>query len=310
MTSLYYSNITLESAEDESDFSSILNIIVTIISIVGCLSNMTITMFLKISKTGIGKMVIALSLMDLIFSVCSLFITFKANSMIFCNVMSFILCFGWIGSLFWTCCFAHSLFMSMKFGEGDFVINHYFGAYVKTSTVLTIIASLLSAALGYFSVNASGGCYHKFVKGEVDISGIFIFLLPLVASILFCGVCYIKVISKLKEVKAKSYNELLLYPLILIVANVPSIIFEIAVKIGGDMAVPPFCWVIAAALLRSQGMLNGLAYGLSRRIMEGLKDKCCQKKSSKNKKTGLLRERDLDSSSDARMSHLPPSYVI
>ena len=72
--------------------------------------------------------------------------------------------------------------------------------------------------------------YNKDFPG-FDWAGLLVLALPTNLAVLFCCVCYLSVIRKLKEFGERAHLELLLYPLILIICYFPFIFLRILLPV-------------------------------------------------------------------------------
>lgn len=275
-TSLSIANLAAPSDEDTHKIF-LANFIMDILSIVGCAFNLIITIILRASDYSLGKMVVQLCIMDLLYNGISIIQFAPIYSEIICQMMSFGAFFGYAGSLACTCCFAHALYMSVKH-RAD-IIDQYYKRYTYIGIIAGIIGGLLSVAIQYNGIEESTGlCWHYSRDTDIyRISGMII-ILPVTVSLLYCFTCYIPVMSKLKEINKRNNLELLLYPLILIVCYLPIMYKAVLLAFNAHVALSLGLNILFNVLFNAQGFLNAFAYGLSQRIITGLKAKCCKKR--------------------------------
>lgn len=161
-----------------------------------------------------------------------------------------------------------------------------------SSCVTGFAGATLSVVLGYAVVdNEVQLCLHRKTAetGEIiDWAMLVIVLIPLIIALLICSLCYLAIIRKLKKFnKKRSYLELFLYPLILVICYLPGAIKALYESLANDDVSE--AWDIAVnVLFNLQGFLNAFAYGLSQRIMRGYKEKICRKKASRGSTPGKV----------------------
>ena len=122
------------------------------LSIVGCLFNFTTTIVLSTYKFTLGKMVIALSIMDFVATVISLLAVVKTENQYYCDFKSFWWFFGFNGSLAWTSCFAHGLYISTKSNNLE-IIDSKFKPYAIVSTSIALILGTTGFFLKFYNSN-------------------------------------------------------------------------------------------------------------------------------------------------------------
>lgn len=261
------------------------------LSILGCLFNLFTTVLLKASDYTLGKMVVLLCITDLIYNGISVIQSFHQIENWMCQTTTFFSFFGYAGSLCCTICFAHALYVSVTYDQVK-AIDSFLKLYVMSSCVTGLAGATLSVVLGYAVVdNEVQLCLHRKTAetGEIiDWAMLVIVLIPLIIALLICSLCYLAIIRKLKKFnKKRSYLELFLYPLILVICYLPGAIKALYESLANDDVSE--AWDIAVnVLFNLQGFLNAFAYGLSQRIMRGYKEKICRKKASRGSTPGKV----------------------
>lgn len=261
------------------------------LSILGCLFNLFTTVLLKASDYTLGKMVVLLCITDLIYNGISVIQSFHQIENWMCQTTTFFSFFGYAGSLCCTICFAHALYVSVTYDQVK-AIDSFLKLYVMSSCVTGFAGATLSVVLGYAVVdNEVQLCLHRKTAetGEIiDWAMLVIVLIPLIIALLICSLCYLAIIRKLKKFnKKRSYLELFLYPLILVICYLPGAIKALYESLANDDVSE--AWDIAVnVLFNLQGFLNAFAYGLSQRIMRGYKEKICRKKASRGSTPGKV----------------------
>ena len=245
------------------------------LSILGSLFNIVATLTFQAQRMTIGKMVLILSTMDLIANITSMLLVLKAAGPLQCRVMSFFVGVGYSGSAFWTCCFAHSLILSVKYGDIN-VIDKAFKKYVIFSVLWSLPISITTTAIGYLSVDSKNGmCWHvvEDVHSWKNITGGVLFGVSCFIAIGVCAYCYISSFKELKKSTLEAHYELIFYPLILIICYLPYALGGITSLIMYQRV--PYPWnLIVNLLLYLQGFLNSIAYGLSGTINTICRKRC------------------------------------
>lgn len=261
-----------------------LSTVFSVLSIIGCIFNTATTIMFKISKTAMGKMVIALSIMDFIFSLSYLIILFQISHSFICQILSFFWTFGFLGSLWWSCSFAHCLYRSIKRVD-DHTADSFLRQYWVISITLGLVFAVLAICMEFWTLKIeSHTCiHHVSTDPNFDWSGVIIFLIPALLSSAFCCISYIAVVKELYHYRSELFIELLIYPLILIICDFPIAIRALYFTITGERIASSWLYYICPILLRSQGFFNALAFGLSKRIVHQYKRMCRQNRYNQDK---------------------------
>ena len=258
-------------------------IVISTLAVLGCIFNTFTTFFFKISKTALGKMVIALSIMDFIFSSSYMFLTVRIENEFICQLGSFLWVFGFVGSLSWSCCFAHCLYHSVKYADNQ-APNAFLWRYRIASIILGLAGAITAVSMEFWILEVEvQRCVHPTIASQFDWSGLVVFFVPVLLSCLFTCVTYMRVISKIYQYRTELFLELIFYPLILLICDLPTAASGFYFAATREMpsrnsGFERYCSI----MLRSQGFLNALAYGLSKRILQSYKE-LCRRKELKNK---------------------------
>lgn len=259
--------------EDQIETLIRYDIVVGILSFVGSLFNL-VFVFLTKSGKEIKIMVFFLGIMDLLVSITIFYLPVKFTSNFWCQVVSFTRHFGFSGSFLWTDCFAYALYSLVVKGRD---IGQYIKSYIAIATTGAFLNGSLAVLRAYTQISPTGHCMHLGSKSDFltkllvnDILG--------VASFVFCILCYISVVKRLRVLgsPAKLNLTMLTYPLILLLCLGPKLIREVIEQFGGPL--PIGFLYISNMLFASQGFWNALAYGLSGNLV-----KMCRKNGSKQK---------------------------
>lgn len=285
--------------------------VINILSIAGCMFNLITVLVLRSTSNTVTKMVIGLSVIDLIFNGISLFEGLEITSNLVCQAITFITYFAYGGSLTLTCCFAHALHTGIKDG-GIHKIDPHLKSYAIVSVFLGVVIGALPVAVQYNIVdNTSEICWHPINPNTFDWRDLIISCIPPFLSVIYSAYCYIAVMKFLRKLGSRMYLELLLYPVILVVCFFPWITLDLYVNFLRPQK-PSFLWqLIANILLNAQGLLNALAYGLSRKIILGYREKCCRRIAPTAYQSSAVMPEASDpntfNTSDMLVSHFEPS---
>lgn len=294
-------NSELRAAETESGLSGfdLAFLIFGILSGLGCIFNIIITFLLKLHKNVLGKMMIFISAGDAIFtlSLAAPYIGIWGSS-------SFIIILSgatWASSIFWICCFAHALYISVKFGE-ERINNSLLKKYICISITASVIAGGLFAI---FILTGSSSSYRSFYRTFMSV--------VTNSSILYCVVCYISVFKKLRDYGTTVHFELLVYPLLLIICEFPIAALPIYVSLS-NQSTPATLLNIGFLCFMSRGIWNSLAYGLSSKIRHGVKSLCRMRAQGGTKETLLPSyksgHKNHHGRDDRGMSNYEPNFVL
>ena len=251
----------------------IISLVAIVLSILGSIFNIITTIYLKKSDIIISKMVIYLSLADLAASIATvLVLELLISSEFTCQSVTFVMYFAFGSSLSLTCCFAHSLYAITKFDIQNLV------NYLKFYQIISMaVGSIIGALSLIIKVNGirENKCIFIVTEGRFDL-GSLVVTIPSAISIIYCGISYILVIRQLRELGTRTHAELLLYPAILILCYLPYLFLTWNSE--------PVFWLsyIGGALGNSQGLFNALAYGLSKKIVDGYRNKCCRRRNDES----------------------------
>lgn len=264
----------------EVQFMILVNVPIGCLSILGCIFNLLMTKMIETYKTPNGKMVIFLSVMDLISSSIIISLEFNIHSNFICQIQSFLMYFGFIGSLVWTCCFAHCLYKTVR-TENIEIRSIYFRKYVIISSLLSLCVGLVSVLIELRGIDPQTKLcvvQTSSQNGSYKLGFIVTNVVPSTIAIIYCTVCYLSVIKGLRKWGYNVHSEVLLYPFLLIVCCLPLTSLQIYIISGGSYA-NLFVWLlIGTSLYCAQGFANAFAYGFSPRIKQGIKEKFCLKK--------------------------------
>lgn len=266
---------SLQSSSVSEDW---LGIVVAALSILGSIFNIVVTFYVGKYRFTIGKMIILLAIFGILTHVPSLVNSFRAtNTQYSCEVInSWVSYFGYTSSLFFTTCFAHSLFHVLIVGSID-GLEKYYKKYIALSVISGFLVGSLSVLLKlkeyYTDADGSTQCRIRPVSG-FSWASLLIVIIPGVVNIIGCTVYYIKIIKILRSRDEKLHLGLLVYPLILIICITPAISRRVHLLFGVDLTQNKIFQDVSRGLFGSQGFFNSLAYGLSREIYRALKE-CC-----------------------------------
>ena len=245
------------------------SVVANVLSIVGCLFNIITTIYLKRADGTTSKMVIYLSIADLITCVVLIpMLGLNMSSNFLCQSLTLIMNFGHGSSFVLTCCFAHALHVVIKSGSENLI------KYIKFYQIISIT---VGSVLGVLSIIAQMSeivddmCSLSNVESGFDWGNLTTAAIPLAASVIYCVIVYILFIRQLREMGVRPNLVLLSYPAILIVCYLPYLIYTYIPNL-------PFWFVfVGRILINSQGLFNSLAYGVSKEVVNEYRNRCYRK---------------------------------
>lgn len=257
--------------------NSSINLVLKVVgplSILGCLVNIALTLLLGKSKVILGKMVIMLAIFDLCTHIPLVLYSFEATlSRFTCEqIGSWVEYFGFASSAFFTTCFAHSLYNSLKRGSVD-CLSQYFMRYIGLAITLGVVVGTSSVTFQfneYTQISRGESFCQPRQQGEFLWSSLLMMLIPGVINIFGCLFYYIPTIRMLRLLEEKQHWGLLFYPLILVICISPSMVRRFYLLLGFNITNIVYLQ-ISRGLYGAQGFLNSLAFGLSREICQA----CC-----------------------------------
>ena len=98
--------------------------------------------------------------------------------------------------------------------------------------------------------------------------------------------------------------ELTFYPLILVICLLPWVVLDIISGIANVESYPSWLSGIADVLWNSQGFLNALAYGLSRKMCREFRESCLKRKPNGMRQT-VLSLQNMPSKEDGEVTDVP-----
>ena len=290
---------SLETTEINSTYSTFTVALLTIatLSILGCLFNIIVTLLLKLHHNVLGRMMICLSANDALFTLCFAYTHVTPPSM-FINGFTLSV---YAGSISWITCFAHALHHSVKHGE-DYLNNAVLKKYIISSITVPVIVG------SFIAIHIQAKLGNTFLILPLFSTTV----LPM-ASMIYCGFCYVFVLKVFRRYEIKTHSELLFYPILLIICELPFVIAQLHVLFTNDLSPKSYDEVVGLVLV-SRGFCNSLAYGLSSKLKQGFKTLC--KRSSRGTPKEKLLESVIASSTynyaingnDA--SSKPPNYIL
>mmetsp|Transcript_83617 Transcript_83617/g.97805 ORF Transcript_83617/g.97805 Transcript_83617/m.97805 type:complete len:314 (-) Transcript_83617:27-968(-) len=265
------------------DSAGTISLAVTIdasLSLVGGLFCLTSAILIKNSRNTLGRMVISLSTAIVLASIMTILLQNLQTTALLCQVFSFLYTFANTSVMVWSSCFAYALFSSYNHNELRYLKSQWKN-YLSASLLLPTILAVVSVATGVFSTADGEGasvCMQRPVPNTFNLGNLLVFLMPSVFSVVFCICCYFTVIGTIIKTGSKLNAEMLFFPVIFAVCAAPMLARATLVQINGKLEVPFGLLLVMSCLMNSQGLLNAVVYGLSRKIRMGYKEQFCQKK--------------------------------
>ena len=271
------------ASDDEIDKLLCVKYALVALSTAGCLFNIIATVYFKLYQNVIGKMVINLSILDLLYTPSFLLMfALSQDDEMLSNTASVVYVMSWVGSSGWVCAIAHALYYLMANGDPSFQNWGYKRCFITISLITTI--------LGIVTVifNITSSC-----EDDTVLFFVVLIIIILSTSFIFCSSCYILVLKRIYHNTTKAHLVLLLYPLISMLCESPWLILNIGVYFNY-----PFSsgfGILAFLLVLSRGLLNALAYGLSQNVRK-LFTNCCRSKRTINNESTCISFQDIKES--------------
>ena len=255
--------------------------------------------FSRKCSSPLGKMVIHLSIADLILATQEIIVeemNYKydlSNSFnrFLYNLASSSGIFANCGSMMWTCCFAHCLYTLGKEGSEDLSISKYktyfFISYGVAFLVgIVTIILLLFWDIAEFVISTIFPIFPMFTIFRImDTFLGSLICLQTVFSLIVSLNYYIRGLILARDRGNRIPWILLLYPIILLVCNLPNNVTACGIQIFSSNVSTPI-WDYISAVWVLQGFFNALVYGLTSGIGEAIKKQFCQKKSEDSVSVG------------------------
>lgn len=264
--------LILQAIPRDYDSISKALVVANMLSIIGCVSNLLITLILRKYSDVRVKMIIAICIADFVFGLFSLLLNVIPATESLCLAMTYFSNIGFLGSLVWTCSFAYYYYTAIVV-EGSHMENISFKKYAAIGFVVPVcLATALACFQKYIVDDESKACWVTLKHPDFNWADTLFFDMPAFLSVFYCGYCYLAIILKVKRVGEGSYYGLVYYPLILVICVFPLVLMDFYTIFFEPQQIPYYWVLVASVLWKSQGFFNGLAYGLTGGIISG-----CQK---------------------------------
>lgn len=239
-------------------------------SISGSILNLVLILILKRFRDVQQVIVMAICISDILFgSVVILNIKLTITKIFQCRILCFFEATGFLSSMMWTCCFAHSLMKSLD-KENRMISRKRTMIYIFYGIVLPIIGALMLANVRNYAVDNETCWIDAPDFNWVDLLG---YNLICLGSVIYCGICYYRINNRIKRVSGENNIGLAIIPLVLVICALPLTVYDLYMNTYSGGAI--FWWLFIAYILwNSQGFLNAFAYGLSSRIKNQVKTVC------------------------------------
>lgn len=243
--------------------------IVNVLSLVGCFSNLLMTLWIKNRSDTLIKIIVAICVTDLLFSLFSLLLFLVPMAESYCMPMIFFDNYGFLGSLTWTCCFAHHFAKVVRHLTRNST-EWSFRTYAIISFTLPLLLSIGLAKFQTYDIDPkTQTCWITLGDATFDWVDALFFDLPILLAVLYCTFCYLSIIIKARRSGEGTFLGLALYPLILIICVAPLVVLDVYTIFFKPEKINFYWMLITAGLWKSQGLFNAFAYGLSGGIMDG-----------------------------------------
>ena len=260
---------------------------------------------LRMPKTPLTNMIVGISIFDLVFT-GPIFILNCISTLndSLCTSFIFISQIGVHSSFAWAVCFTHACY-DLITNEHNTRIRENMKFYILITLAVGILSAILSTIFeltDYYD----NSCVHIVHFNSFDLSAFFGVHLQFTVAVILSLYYSIKSIRGLNKLFGGGnycrWFVMLKYPIILILCWIPlqlgSLLNQAGVKIGNNDVALAF-----EIIVLSQGFLNALVYGISRRTISGLAELCKRCCTSKNKHKVAEQEPSMDDSLVAKYAN-------
>ena len=246
----------------------------------------TITTFLVIVlciisgfyKTHTGRIVVWINFADFLYSGSkAIHALVRGKSNRYCMALQLMSGYGLISSIISSALFGQALFRILK-TQCTTVSERTMKIYILIGVILPL-AEPVASYFTKFTVYSQelDTCVHRVYHGHLDYSFIFQRYIPFAFVCTFSIAFYLQVVFTIKtifaEVNSRELWGFLAYPAIVILCWLPHLTLDIVLSLNYNVHRLIVSIVVMNGQL--QGFWDALAYGLSKKVRESLKEICC-----------------------------------
>ena len=250
------------------------------LSAVGVLFVFIVSAFFKTYKRPLGFIVLMISIADLLF-IFPTSALFKDKTDQICAFAAAISQYGTISSFFWVACFAHAL-KSMFCNVDDQTIRRNLRKYFIISQFTPILFSIYDYFIQLFkayndATTEKSYCYHHINPGSFDLPFAISLSIPALLTAGYITYCYCVVSSVMNGLFRSKHKfiSLMLFPVLLIISWMPMLVYQIIITFFPKL-MDETSFEVLFNLMLLQGFFNALAYGVSHRLLNQIKESWCR----------------------------------
>lgn len=246
-------------------------LICPLISVISAFAVITLSILTGQHKEPLGKMVIIILALDTIFCVPVIAAGHPyEKSGILCEVLIFIVHFGWEASCIWSALFAYSLLNIIK-NLTSTSIENKMRWYMLAGLVFPLFHTVGAIFTDYVQYDSHmKQCVHVAIPDKFDGSYFFVTSLPIIMCCFLSLVWYGMAAKHLKRIFSESKNSdviiLLLYPSIMILCWGPNVILNSSIIFG--QSPDPTLIQLFQGICKLQGFFNAVVYGCSKKMLK------------------------------------------
>lgn len=253
-------------------FDKIAESIANVLSALGCILNIIMIIKLRLYRLAIGRMALQFFIVNFLYDASCLIGMIKLSSELFCEIQSFLQFIGLGASLAWACCFGHALLVMIQCHDIK-AVSQKVTIYSRFAIITGLLLAIISLLTHYSSLDpVTKTCWHQIPEHGLNYGDSLTMILPAMISIIYCFYCHIKAIRRISKSTKRMIWGLLSFPTVLIISYLPyaiDVVWCVVTKKEPAFVII----VIVNVLFNSQGLLNALAYGLSRDMLKKFQKK-------------------------------------
>ena len=240
-------------------------LVIPAISAVATLIAVLNSLFTKVYKDPLQKMVLMINLADFLYCTARLSTGLAPpHSLLHCRSVLAVYVFGYQSGIVWGAMFGHGLYTYIKTRKVE-QLSSNLKYYMLSATLLPMLISLTISTIANF-LNYDTGldkCVHLVQPGQKDFETIFFIFVPLALTFLLNVVFYSGAIKQLRQMMKRENQKgifiLAVYPAILILCFGPFVIGFFLKFFGIDIPSDTMTFIFSCTQL--QGLFDAIVYG-------------------------------------------------
>lgn len=240
------------------------------LSLLGSLAVISIIAFYKLHFSYAFKILLFISINDLIRSIVGIIIILVQNIEILCITVALILDSLSLSNLIWSLCITYTIYQIVVSEEVNFT-KHY-RKWILLSYLLPIFLCSLPITTSSYG-HGEGICeLEKSLKGSIWRFSVFYFPIIIIISLIL--IMIIKVFKKIESINSDSMNELILergfiYAFIIIIIEIPFFILRVIGLFVRDCSLQ-YAVMVMMSIFFLQGFANTLIFFYNKTVKQAL----------------------------------------